>query len=544
MDRSPSPAPVLAVAIDEKKAALEHPHPSRSTLKNIVLIGTVTLAQILTIGNTTVVSIALPTIGKDLNIVESKLQWMVSAFALSSGCLLLFLGRAADLYGRKKAFILGCACMGIFGLGCGFAQDEITIDVLRALQGIGPAAAIPAALGILAHTFPPSHLRSIAFATFAAGAPVGGAVGNIIGGVLTQLTAQSWRSTFWFLTGLSFLCCVGAWFSIEPDEPYHSEDRRLDWIGAFLITAGLTFIIFVLSDGSIAPGGWSTPYIIAILVLGILLTGCFIVWEYFLDKIHSEPGSPRNRWWTPHPLMPLSIWARAHGKLAALFTIAFLEWSSFTLLTFYMQLYYQEYKGYSPILTMIRLIPMFVTGVLCNVFIALVVGRVPIVFLVVIGTAATAGASLLFALIDPNAIYWAFGFPAAIICVVGADFVFASGTLFVAKSCLPHEQSVGGAIFQTVVQLGTSFGLAISSVVFNTTLATKTAELDASGAGTPAEAQLAAYQGAFWTGVAFGLAGSLLAVLFLRGVGVVGHTETKEHADEETQSETTVHESS
>ncbi|KAI1781687.1 major facilitator superfamily domain-containing protein [Ganoderma leucocontextum] len=200
-------------------------HPKRSRAKDFLLIGTVTLAMILNIANITAVSIALPTIGRDLNITEAKLQWVVSAYSLSSGCLLLFLGRLADLFGRKLAFILGCACMGIFGLGCGFAQNEITLDILRALQGIGPAALVPAALGILAHTFPPSHIRSIAFATFSAGAPVGAAIGLVIGGILTEYTAQSWRSNFWFMTGLSALCCLGGYISIDPDVPYELLDK-------------------------------------------------------------------------------------------------------------------------------------------------------------------------------------------------------------------------------------------------------------------------------------------------------------------------------
>ncbi|TFK78784.1 MFS general substrate transporter, partial [Polyporus arcularius HHB13444] len=94
----------------------------------------------------TAVFISLPTIGEDLNISESNLQWVISAYALSSGCMLLFLGRLADLFGRKLTFIAGCVAMGVFGLGCGFAQDEITLDVLRAMQGLGPAASIPAAV--------------------------------------------------------------------------------------------------------------------------------------------------------------------------------------------------------------------------------------------------------------------------------------------------------------------------------------------------------------------------------------------------------------
>ncbi|KAI0750334.1 major facilitator superfamily domain-containing protein [Daedaleopsis nitida] len=515
----------------------------RSLAKDVVLICTVTLAMILNTANTTAAFIALPVIGVELNIPESKLQWIISAFSLSSGCLLLFLGRVADLYGRKMTFILGCACMGVFGLACGFAQDDITIDILRALQGLGSAAAIPAALGILAHSFPPSRIRSIAFATFAAGAPVGAAIGSTLGGVLTQLTAKTWRSTFWLLTGLSALCCIGAFISIDKDVPYALGDRRIDWIGALLVTAGLTFIVFVLSDGSTAPNGWKTGYIIALLIVGVLFLVLFVLWERFLERIHTavddeasadgNAAALRQRWWTPPPIMPVSIWTRARGKMAVMLAIAFLEWCAFNAFTFWLTLYYQDYERRSPILTMVRLLPMFVTGVACNVVIALVVGRVDVVVLIVIGTLFTGVANLLIAVIVPSAPYWAFGFPAAILSVFGADFVFASGTLFVAKVCQPHEQSVGGALFQTLTQLGTAFGLAISTVVYNATLQQRSeqlgVEVDPNGnaSNAPREAQLVAYQDAMWTGFAFGLFGAILAAVFLRGVGVVGHREGK-----------------
>jgi len=115
--------------------------------------------------------------------------------------------------------------MGIFGLGCGFAQDEITIDILRGFQGLGSAACIPAALGILAHAFPPSRARSIAFATFAAGAPVGAALGVTVGGALTQLTARTWRSAFYFLTGFAALTFTGGMLSFDKDLPSEEKDK-------------------------------------------------------------------------------------------------------------------------------------------------------------------------------------------------------------------------------------------------------------------------------------------------------------------------------
>ncbi|KAI8995704.1 efflux transporter [Trametes punicea] len=524
-----------------KEVAVASPIRNRSLARDIILIGTVTLAMILNTANLIAAAIALPTIGRELNIVQYKLQWVISAYSLSSGCLLLFFGRIADLYSRKWTFIFGCAFMGVFGLGCGFAQDEITLFVLRGIQGIGAAACIPAGLGILAHTFPPSTLRSVAFATFAAGAPVGGAVGGIIGGVLTQLTAKTWRSAFWFLTGLSFVCCLGAMVSIDGDFAYDLVDRRVDWIGAFLVTAGLTLVIFVLSDGSIAPNGWKTGYIIAFLIVGVILIGLFVWWEHYLEQCHIRQNSGLDKWWNPPPLMSVTVWTRANGKLAVVLGIAFLQWCSFQSFTFWIQLYYQDYAGLNPVLTMLRIIPMFVTGVTCNFIVALVVGRVPVVFLIVIGTLFTGVANLLFAVIKPASPYWAFGFPAAILSVVGADFVFSTGTLYVAKVCLPHEQSVGGALFQTLTQVGTAFGIAISTIVYNATLAksslTYGVHVNKSGTNAPKPSQLVAYKDAFWTGVAFGFIGAILALIFLRGVGIVGHRKEKDASSEMTAAE-------
>ena len=130
-----------------------------------------------------------------------------------------------------------------------------------------------------------------------------------------------------------------------------------------------------------------------------------------------------------------------------------------------------------------------------------------------IGTLLTGASNLLFALINPAAPYWAFGFPAAIVTVFGADFVFATGTLFIARVCLPHEQSVGGALFQTLTQLGTAFGLAISTVVFNATLSSETtAALGGGDVGDPPrEAQLTAYKDTMWAGFAFGMVGESLS---------------------------------
>lgn len=500
--------------------------PRRSTFKSIGLIATCAGAMIVNTASNTSTAIALPSVGKDLRIKEDQLQWLVSAFALSSGCLLLFFGRLADLYGRKKAYILGSLIQMAFSLGCGFAKTQILIDVLRALQGCGAAATIPACLGILAHSFPPSRMRSVAFATFAAGAPLGAAIGNTFGAVLTQLTHPAWRSVFYFSAGINLLCLIGGALSIDADEPSMELDKRVDYLGAFLVTAGLTLIIFVLSDGAMAPDEWATPYIIGLLIGGVLLVVAFVVWQWYLEKKIGK-GSR-----FPPPIMKLSMWTRAKGRFTVMQLIAFLSWSSFLAYNFWVQLFYQDYLHLNPVLTMVRLLPMSVTGVCCNIIVALFVGRVDLVYLMIIGTACTGCANVFFATVRPSQPYWAYGLPSAILSVFGADFVFAAGTLFIAKIALPHEQSVAGALFQTMTQLGTAFGLAITTIIFNKVRIDQSARLgvvvDKTGEGSPMEAQLLAYRAAEWGAFAFGIIATLLSAIFLRGVGVVGSGHVKE----------------
>ena len=138
------------------------------------------------VSSVTGVSMAIPTIARELEMENDQIPWIVSAYALSSGCLLLLFGRLADLYGRKLLWLIGALWVVIISIVCSFAKTGVQLIVLRAMHGLAPAAMIPAALGILAHAFPPSRARSTAFATFSAGAPLGGAIGTVFGGVMAQ----------------------------------------------------------------------------------------------------------------------------------------------------------------------------------------------------------------------------------------------------------------------------------------------------------------------------------------------------------------------
>ncbi|CAK5272002.1 unnamed protein product, partial [Mycena citricolor] len=361
--------------------------------------------------------------------------------------------------------------------------------------------------GILAHGFPESGARNIAFATFSAGAPIGGALGTQIGALLAQKTHASWRSLFYLFAGLSALCVLGGVLAIDDDIPSLEADKRVDWIGAFLVTAGLVLLLFVLGQGQLATRGWKTPYIITLLLVGLLFIALFLAWQHHLEK-----NSERSKY-LPPPLMKLSLWSRANGKFAVMQVIAFLEWAAFLSWFFWSQVYYEDYVKLDPIFTALRMLPMTVAGFLCNVFVVFLVSRVDLVYLVVFGTTFTGVGALLMALIHPGAPYWAYGFPSPIVSVFGGDFVLAAGTLFIAKISLPHEQSLSGGIFQMVMQLGTAFGLAITSIVHTSVGKSRSGEI-----GAP----LVAYHAAQWTAFGMAIGCSVLAVVFLRGVKPVG----------------------
>ncbi|TFK35336.1 major facilitator superfamily domain-containing protein [Crucibulum laeve] len=487
--------------------------------------------------NNNAVSISLPTIGRELNLDESELQWIVGAYPLSSGCLLLVCGRLADVFGRKKIFLLGSIILATFTLACGLTKNVMLLYILRGIQGVGVAGMVPAALGILADSFPPSPKRSLAFATFSSGSPVGAIFGTAIGGALTEFTKTTWRSPFYLHAALTFLLCfVGGWYVIDPDrspsiqgdesrkmETGVSNHRYIDWIGAILATTGLILILFVISQGEIAPRQWKTTYIIALLVVGILLIGLFLLWQWYLEK-HQENAN------SPPPLMKLSIWTHGQGRFAAMMAIAFFNLSTFYAWSFWVQLYYQKYKSYSTIQTVIRLSPMFVSGLLCNAFVGVLAARVRLVYLLAFGNVSTAIASLLFAIIQPEASYWCYGFPSATLGVIGADFTYATGTLFVAKVSRQDEQSLAGGLFQTMAQTGTAVGVTITTVIFNRVSGVTQSTTVDSG---HSEDILRGYKAAEWGGVAFGLVATLLSIMFFRRVGTVGdrkpnHTEDSE----------------
>jgi MFS family permease len=199
------------------------------------------VAQFVDVLGVTIVIVALPTIGRDLGLAEQDLQWVASIYALCFGGFLLLAGRAADLYGRRRLFAAGLALLTVASLACGLAGSPMVLVAARAVQGLGAAVAVPAALSLLTTTFPQGPERTRALGIWTAAAAGGGVTGFFLGGVLTG--ALGWPWVFWVNVPVGVLC-----LALTPVLLAESRDqtsaRRLDVAGAVTGTAGLVLLVY------------------------------------------------------------------------------------------------------------------------------------------------------------------------------------------------------------------------------------------------------------------------------------------------------------
>ncbi|KAJ2902265.1 hypothetical protein MKZ38_000806 [Zalerion maritima] len=506
---------------DEEKGEVpspSHPHPELpSKAKCIALVATVTGAGFMNTLSIQATVIILPTIGKDLDIPDSRLQWIVSAYALTFGCFLLLWGRIADIYGKRLIFISGSIWVAVVTLVNPFIKNEIGFNLFRGLQGLGAAANVPTAIGILGTTFPPGKAKNYAFSAYAAGAPLGSIFGNLLSGFIT-----AYADWLWVFVAMGILCGIiaAAGFFVIPkpkstlhDQGVHAKNS-VDWLGACLITAGLLALMFALTQGNVV--GWSTPWIPALIVVSLILIALFIVWQWWLEKKGKQP------------LMKVSMFHST--RFSAAMVIMGLFFSSFNNFLVYTTYFYQEYQGYDTLQTTLRFIPTGVVGVITAFVVAQLLSRVPTVMLLIFGMSCVSAANLLFAVpIPPTTSYFAYSLWAMILSVFGADTTWPCLTLFTSAS-LPHEdQALGGALINAVGQFGRAIGLAIVTAV-QTSVMAKERGVSVEHVGQVVqweEASLKGLRAADWLSFGLGVTALSVVCIFFRGSGIVGKVEKR-----------------
>src|SRR5215472_17674224 len=232
------------------------------------------VAFFMTVIDLTIVNVSLPTIGRDLHFSETSLQWVVTAYALTFGGFLLLGGRGADLLGRRRILMLGLSVFTAASLACALATGEAFLIGSRAVQGLGAAIMLPAALSIVMNTFEEGAERNKALGIWGALGATGATVGLIAGGVLTRYAG--WQYIF-FLNVPIGVAALALAPRVVPESRFASERRRYDPFGAVTVTGGLSLLVYAVSTAPQA--GWGTARTVSLLALSVVLLAIFVVIE-------------------------------------------------------------------------------------------------------------------------------------------------------------------------------------------------------------------------------------------------------------------------
>src|SRR5450631_4265661 len=466
-------------------------HPTAAADRRWLILIVVSVAQLMVVLDSTIVNIALPSAQHALGFANSDRQWVVTAYALAFGSLLLVGGRLGDMFSRKRVFITGLAGFAVSSAIGGAAVSFEMLVAARTLQGAFGALLAPSALGTLVSTFQDPRERGRAFGVFGSVAAGGGGVGLILGGVLTQYL--SWRWTLYVNLVFAAIAVAGALAYMTSSRPVSRP--RMDWPGAVLACAGLFLIVFGFSHAETA--GWTAGLTIGSLVVGVLLLAAFVAVE--------------RR--SSHPLLPLRVILdrTRGGSYVAVGLSGIAIFGVFLFLTYYLQ----EVKGYSPVLSGLAFLPMIGCILLSsNVSSIVTLPRFGPRALIASGMLLGAGAMAYLTQITVTSSYVGSVLPALLILGLGFGMIISPAINTATAGVARRDSGVASALVNTMQQVGGSIGTALLSTIALTTTASYLA-VHHTGALAPAVAATHGYKMAFATSAAlFGL-GAVLAVTLL-----------------------------
>jgi EmrB/QacA subfamily drug resistance transporter len=454
----------------------------QSTNPWVVLV-LICIAQFMVILDATIVNVALPSIQKDLGLSEANLQWIVNAYALVFGGFLLLGGRAGDLLGRKRLFLIGLVIFTGASLLDGVSQSSGMLIGARALQGLGAALISPAALSIISTTFAEGKERSRALGVWAAIAIGGSAVGLILGGILTQ--AFSWPWIFFVNVPVGIVGFVLSWRLIPETSDEHAAPAY-DIAGAVTVTGGLMSLVYAIVKAE--TDGWTSSTTLSFFALAAVLLASFIVIE-----LRSKA-----------PLVRLSIFRIR--SLATANLVMFLVASGMFATFFFNTLYLQRVLGYGPLKGGLAFLP-FTAGIMVSAGLASQFApKIGVRPIAAVGMLVSAAGLLLMTQLPVDGTYVANVLPSLLLTSLGMGAVFMPLTLVATTGLEDSDQGLASGLFNTSQQIGGALGLAILSTL---------AASKSTGSGEK-RALVNGFHWAYAGGAAFILAGLVLMLSMLR----------------------------
>jgi EmrB/QacA subfamily drug resistance transporter len=469
------------------------PSSDASSRRRWWILAVIGVAQLMVVLDATIVNIALPSAQQDLGFSDGDRQWVVTAYALAFGSLLLLGGRIADLFGRKTTFLVGLVGFaGASALGGAAGSFEVLVGA-RAAQGVFGALLAPAALSLLTTTFTDGKERAKAFGVYGAIAGAGGAVGLLLGGVLTE--HLDWRWTLYVNLVFAAVAFIGG--AILLGRTRRDKNARIDVPGAVLVSAGLFALVYGFSNAE--SHDWGSPATWGYLLAGTVLLAAFTWWQ--------------TR--SPHPLLPLRVLLdRNRGaSFVSVLIIGAGMFGVFLFLTYYLQ----QSLGYTPIETGLAFLPMIgglmLTSTLASTVLIPRLGPKPVVPL---GMGAAAAAMVWLTALDLGSSYATDIMPPLIVAGLGFGLIMAPAMSLATGGVGAGDAGVASAAVNTMQQVGGSLGTALLNTLSTGAATDYLAGRNPEDPAVLAQAGLEAYSTAYWWSAAFFAAGVVVSVLLYR----------------------------
>jgi EmrB/QacA subfamily drug resistance transporter len=450
-----------------------------------LVLAVVCVAQFMVVLDISIVNVALPDMQRTLHMSQNSLAWVINAYTLTFAGFLLLGGRAADIWGRKRLFLLGLGIFAATSLLGGLAQNGGQLIGARALQGLGGAVLSPATLTILTTTFTEPRARTRALGLWSAMAAAGGATGALAGGVLTDLLSWRWILFINVPIGIAVIAVARL---VVVESRLEGHRPTLDWAGALTVTAGLVSLVYAIVSAD--RHGWGSSLVVGYLVAGVVLIAAFVVVE------------SRHR----HPLVPLRLFT-SRGLTGANLIMIVIGSIMFSLFFFLTQ-YLQNVQGYSPLRAGLAFIPMPLAIIIGTQLSTRIVARVGPRTLLTIGPLISAVGMLLLSHIHEHSSYWLHvGLPGAL-TTFGIGMSFVPVTLSATAGVDPRDAGLASGLINTTRQIGGSLGLA----VLLTIATARSHHLAASG---PHIAETAGFARAYGVAALFLLGAAVVALVVL-----------------------------